>query len=159
MKSNSALRIIEVVFQAVGMGLVIGAALGASSVRAFVKEADRMEGVVVDNIASRDSEGDMTYRAVVEYRTPEGAPGRFNADVASNPPSFDLGERVKVLVSKDGTRRSIDGFVQIWFLPIFLGGFGAVFGGIGLAFPIVRKRKAESPAGIGSIDEGTGLGE
>lgn len=159
MRPKSALRILEVVFQAVGLGLVIGAAFSASGVRAFIREADRSEGVVVDNIPSRDSEGDLTYRAVVEYRTPEGATGRFNAKVSSNPPSFGLGERVKVLVSKDGTRRSIDSFVQNWFLPMFLGGFGAVFGGIGLAFPIVRKRKAESPAGIGSIDEGTGLGE
>lgn len=159
MRPKSALRILEVVFQAVGLGLVIGAAFSASGVRAFIKEADRSEGVVVGNIASRDSDGDVTYRAVVEYRTPEGASGRFNAKVASNPPSFDLGERVKVLVSRDGTRRSIDSFGQNWFLTIFLGGFGAVFGGIGLAFTMVRKRKDISPGGMGFADDGTRLGE
>lgn len=159
MKTMSALRIIEAVFQALGLGLVIGAAFSASSARAFVKEADRLDGVVVDNLVSRDSDGDATYRAVVEYRKAAGGAGRFNADMASNPPSFEVGERVKVLVSKDGSRQSIDSFGQIWFLPIFLGGFGAVFGGIGFAFPIMRKRKADSPVDIGFLDEGTRLGE
>lgn len=143
MKPMSALRIIEVVFQVFGTGCLIGAAVCAAKARTFVQEADRSEGVVVDNLASRDSDGDLTYRAVVEYSQAGGGRGRFNADVASNPPSFEVGERVQILVSRDGSRQSIDSFGQIWFLPVFLAGFGAVFGGIGFAFPIARKRKAE----------------
>jgi hypothetical protein len=107
MKTLSAPRLIEAVFQALGLGLLIGAA--------------------------------------------------FSAFSAFNPPSFEVGERVKVLISKNGSRQSIDSFGQIGSLPIFLGGFGAVFGGIGFAFPILRRRKARLPAGF--LDEGTGLGE
>jgi hypothetical protein len=100
MKPMSALRIIETVFQVVGTGFLIGAAV-----------------------------------------------------CAANPPSFEVGERVRVLVSKDGSRQSTDSFAQIGLLPISLGGFGVVFGGIGFAFPIVRRRKAEFARYVKSVGE------
>jgi hypothetical protein len=142
MKANNTLRIIEVSFQLIGIGCLLGCVLSMFNTFNFLKGAERVEGIVVENIVSRDSDGSETYRALVKYSKTGGETGRFKASVASNPPSFDVGEHVNVLVSMDGSKQKIDSFTQIWFLPLFLVGFGAIFGGIGFSFPILRKRRA-----------------
>jgi hypothetical protein len=142
MKPNKTVRIIEIVFSIIGAACALAAIGTFGSQMKFVKTAYRMNGVVVDNVASRNSDNDgNTYAPVVEYPGTDGAPQRFTAGVSSSPPSFELGERVAVLVSKDGTKRSIDSFGQLWFLPLFMGIFAVVFGGIGGGMMAYRIRK------------------
>ncbi|MEO6095601.1 MAG: DUF3592 domain-containing protein [Fibrobacteria bacterium] len=147
MKPDKTIRIIEIVFSIIGAVCAM-AAVGTFGTQAkFIKTAEQLTGVVVDNVASRNSKDDgYTYAPVVEYSGMDGTLHRFTAGVSSSPPSFEVGERVSVLVSKDGTKPSIDNFGQLWFLPLFLGGFAFVFGGIGggmMTFRIKKRKFAK----------------
>src|SRR5689334_5499917 len=119
MKPDKTVRIIETVFALLGAVCAL-AALGAYGAQSkFVKSAERLTGVVVDNEASRNSDNDgYTYAPVVEYSGKDGKPHRFTAGVSTYPPSFGVGERVNVLVSKDEKKRSIDSFGQLWLPPV-----------------------------------------
>jgi len=145
MKPDKTVRIIEIAF------LILAAVCAMAAVGAygrqsrFVKTADRLSGVVVDNVASRNSDNDgYNYAPVVEYSGADGTPQRFTAGVSSNPPSFQAGERVDILVSKDGTKRSIDSFAHLWLAPVAMGAFALAFGGIGCAMTAYRIRKRDS---------------
>jgi hypothetical protein len=150
MKPDKTVRIIELAFWILGV-LCALAALGTYGAQSrFVKSADRLTGVVVDNVASRNSDNDgYNYAPVVEYSGADGTPQRFTAGVSSSPPSFEVGERVGVLVSRDGRKRSIDSFAQLWLPPVSLGAFALVFGGIGYAMMVYRIRKRNFAADAG----------
>jgi hypothetical protein len=132
-KRRSARAILAVVFTSIGLAFGLAAGISAAVV-AESTSADRYaEGTVVD--LSDEGKG---YRPVVEFVQPDSAPVRFTGGVGSNPPAFRVGEHVRVRYNPDNPQdAAIDQYWQIWFLPTFLGIFGAPFLLGGLAFGVV----------------------
>ena len=102
------------------------------------------QGTVIDVVSSRDSDGDTSYRPVVEFLDESGARHEFVGKVGSNPPAHSTGERVDVIYSPWSPADAIiDGFVDRFLLPLVFGVFGTVFAvvGGGILFAWFRRRK------------------
>lgn len=134
---------IGLIFGLVGLAIMIGGGFALDYSRSFSKDGVQTPGIVVDLDYSRDSDGDGSYRPVVEYRDSEGRTRTYHSSTGSNPPSYDVGERVTIIYQRDNpTRAIIDGFFDRWFLPVFLLCFGGIFAivGWGLFYAYFRRR-------------------
>ncbi|MFF5970058.1 DUF3592 domain-containing protein [Streptomyces sp. NPDC012769] len=70
--------------------------------------------------------------AVVEFTPTGGAPTRFREFTGSNPPAYEVGERVDVRYRADSPEDArIEGFATLWLLPVIFGGIGLVIVGVG----------------------------
>ncbi|MER6734283.1 DUF3592 domain-containing protein [Streptomyces puniciscabiei] len=135
--------------------LVIGLILAGVSV-AFLVHADRARGTVVSlewrtdhdhtgpSRRTRTSDQPMAY-PVVEFRSADGRARTFQSSTGSNPPSYEVGERVEVLyhAASPGDAR-INGFASLWLLPLVFGGIGLVAGGIGTGLALATRRGTNS---------------
>lgn len=115
-----------------------------------IATAARADGTVIDLIESRDSESE-TYHPRVRFVTVSGESVEFTGSVGSDPPGFDIGERVTVLydpANPSGAR--IDAFFQLWFAPLAIGILATLFtaGGGGLTVGLLRasNRQTTPPA-------------
>jgi len=123
------------VFGGVGIALLAAGIVALHSTREFREGALSAPGTVVDFDSAKP---------VVEFVDQDGATHRIVGSVSSNPPAFDLGERVTVRYRPgEPAQARIDSFLESGFLPILLGGMGTVFSSIGAGFLIweVRKRR------------------
>jgi hypothetical protein len=138
---NRTVSLVAWVFLLLGLGLLGGGGVAASKVKAFADRALSAEGTVIE------LRGSETYRPVVEFTAASGQRRTFAHGVSSSPPAFDVGERVTVLYDPEDPRDArIAGTFSLWFLPIVLGGMGAVFALIGggiLAARAAGRRKDE----------------
>lgn len=95
----------------------------------FLESANPAVGRVVD-LKERDSTdaGSSTWAAVVEYTDPAGKELQFVDPFSSSPPSYDVGDTVKVLYARENPSDArIDrGLVNYW-LPVLFGVMGALF--------------------------------
>lgn len=101
-------------------------------------------GTVIEMVRSRDSDGDVTYRPVVEFRDAEGTRREFTGRFGSSPPSYSTGESVSVIYDPDAPGRAIiDGFVGRYLFPLVFGGIGTIFAatGIGFLYFYFRRRR------------------
>lgn len=82
----------------------------------------------------------------VSFMTLDGTLGEYHSSTCSNPPSFDIGERVALYYDPQSPERArIDSFGQNWLGSLIVGGIGSVFLLIGLALvlpPLLGKRRA-----------------
>ncbi|TBU75238.1 DUF3592 domain-containing protein [Phytopseudomonas daroniae] len=82
----------------------------------------------------------------VSFMTLDGTLGEYHSSTCSNPPSFDIGERVALYYDPQSPERArIDSFGQNWLGSLIVGGIGSVFLLIGLALvlpPLFGKRRA-----------------
>jgi len=134
---------IGLVFGLIGLAIMIGGGFALDYSRSFDEGGVKAPGIVVDLDYSQDSDGDGSYRPVVEYRDSEGRTRTYHSSTGSNPPNYEVGERVTIIYQRDNpTRAVIDGFFDRWFLPVFLFGFGGIFAtvGWGLVFAYYRRR-------------------
>ncbi|AZQ35670.1 DUF3592 domain-containing protein [Streptomyces cyaneochromogenes] len=143
-----------ITFGAIAFGalfLVVGLVLAGVSV-AFLADAERAQGTVVslewrseNNSASRKKRTDDRPVAypVVEYTSAQGTPRTFRSSTGSNPPSYEVGERVEVLYRADSPDDArINGFASLWLLPLIFGGIGLVIAGIGTAVALAGRRRS-----------------
>ena len=101
--------------------------------RRFLEDAVPAQGVVTGLIEGSGGEGGTVYRPVVQFTTADGQTSTFTENVGSNPPRFSVGQTVKVLYSPtDPSRARIPGFFGLWFVPTFLGLFGAALLAVGI---------------------------
>ena len=131
----------------IGLGMAWGAYALWANARAFRAQAAQAEGTVVDLISNRDSDGDITYKPEVEFTTAEGRTLSFTGGTASNPPSYDRGEKVKVYYSAANPEDArLDGFMEQWFGPLILGVFALVFTLLGwfLFYGGIRNRRVRA---------------
>ena len=112
--------------------------------RSLAANGVHAQGTVIDVVSSRDSDGDYTYRPVVEFLDEGGARHEFTGKVGSNPPAHSTGERVDVIYSPwSPTDATIDSFFDRFLFPLVFGSFGAVFAAVGggLLYAWFRRRK------------------
>lgn len=109
----------------------------------LTQSGERVQGVVIDLERSRDSDGDTTYRPVVEYTDQNGTKHQFVESVGSNPSAFSRGEQVEVIYDPwEPEEAIIDSFTTRYLFPLAFGGFGSIFAliGGGLMFAWFRRR-------------------
>ena len=117
-----------------GLALLGGAFFSYSSTENFLSTAIATDGVVVELVRSRSSDSTI-YRPVVEFQTPNGELVEFTSSSGSNPPSYSQGEAVKVLYQEGSPEQAkINGFFDLWGVPIIIGGIGSVFFLVGSSF-------------------------
>jgi uncharacterized protein DUF3592 len=127
-----------------GLGM-LGAAYLAIATRRDVATAARADGTVIELIESRDADS-QSFHPRVRFITAKGESVEFTSSVGSNPAGFDIGEHVTVLYDpSDPQGARIDSFVQLWFVPLFLGGFGLVLATAGGGVSIVFLRWSRKP--------------
>lgn len=100
--------------------------------RSLAATGARARGTVIEMVSNRDSDGDYTYRPVVEFHDSGGERHAFTGSVGSNPPSRSTGETVDVIYQPwSPENATIDSFFDRFFLPFVFTGLGTLFAGIG----------------------------
>jgi len=131
--------------------LGIGLILTGISV-SFLTDAERAQGTVVALEWRNDHVGTSHQRRVkdkpaaypvVEFTSADGTPRKFRNSTGSNPPSYEVGERVEVLYHADSPEDArINGFASLWLLPLVFGGLGLGMVGVTtIVVLMVRKRR------------------
>jgi hypothetical protein len=134
-------------FLVAGLGMLGGAGYLVADTRHDIAVGASAEGVVIDLILSRDSDGDDTYYPRVRFATPTGESVEFTGSVGSTPAAFDVGEAVAVLYDPaDPQDARIDSFFQLWFGPLILGFLGFVFTAIGGGAVVAALRSGRGSA-------------
>jgi len=126
------------IFASIGgcMGMVAGV-MGYNNYQ--IRQAgERTTGVVVEMIGGSDGSS-----PVIEFQTLGGETHRYTSNVSSSPPSFHVGEEVKVWYNPENPDDVVLGSWESWFIPLFFGLFFVVFGGVGFGglFGQFAKRK------------------
>jgi hypothetical protein len=139
------LKIVSGVFSAIGTGMLVASFFVFSNTTSFISRAVEADGRVTDLERSRSSSSSggssTTYRPVVEFTTATGKHIEFVSSVGSSPPSYRVGEAVKVLYHPaDPQRARIKSFFQLWFGFLIVFALGLVFATIGLGMIFVRRR-------------------
>jgi hypothetical protein len=121
------MAIVKYVFTLVGVGMLVGVFLIYKSTSAFLGEAVKAEGTVVELMQSRSSDS-TTYRPVVHFINQDGQKIEFMSTAGSNPPSYSEGQKVEVLyLTTEPQNAKINDFFSIWGGAAILGGLGGVF--------------------------------
>lgn len=120
-----------------GIFALVGAAMLATSLFLLVQRNQasrddlRTEGVVHDLVPGRDSDGGVTYTAIVRFTDRQGQMHELVDGIASRPPRFARGERVPVLYDPQTPGRAV--IDDLW------GRLGAllIVGPMGLLFTLL----------------------
>jgi hypothetical protein len=132
------------IFASLGVAFVAGAGWFYLADRSFAAAGVHAPGTVIDMVSSRDSDGDYSYKPVVEFRDAEGRRHVFTSNVSSSPPQHATGESVAVIYAPASPDEAvIDSFLDRFLLPLIFGGLGTVFAaiGFGLLFARLRRRR------------------
>jgi hypothetical protein len=142
-----ALAIIKYLFSLIGLGMLVGAFFWYKSTNAFLAEATKAEGSVIELRLSRSSDS-TTYAPVVNFVTRKGEEITFVSSVSSNPPSYRVGEKVDIFyLPANPYEAKINGFFSLWGGATIVGGLGGLFFLIGIAItvlPMVKGRRDEN---------------
>ena len=135
--------VVSVVFFAV-------AAITTFNVDRFLNEAEQTTGTVVALSEKHDTErNSINYAPVFTFKIEYGRTQSVTSSVATNPPSFAVGDQVHVLYRRsDPAGAKIDSFWQLWFWPVFLAGFGSVEILVGIIFLFSARRKLRKQAAV-----------
>jgi hypothetical protein len=142
-----------VIFLAIGLAMLSGAGYSTLETRHDIAVGTTANGTVTDLFHGSDSDGDSVYYPRVRFVTQSGDVIEFTGSNGASPPAFEVGETVSVLYDpiSPGNAR-INGFFQLWLLPMILGAMGSVFATIGGVGLIVCGR---SKTKIGSLRRGS----
>jgi Protein of unknown function (DUF3592) len=130
-----------------GLGMLGGAGYLIVDTRRDIAAGTRADGIVIDLIVERDSDGDDMSYPRVRFMTAAGESVEFTGSVGSRPAAFDIGEAVAVLYDPAKPRDArIDSFFQLWFGPLVLGFLGVVFTAVGGGAIIAFARPSNRPS-------------
>ncbi|MEW2401011.1 DUF3592 domain-containing protein [Streptomyces sp. NPDC046862] len=145
-----------ITFGAIAFGslfLVVGLILAGVSV-SFLTDAQRARGTVVTLEWRNDHSGVSRKKRtddkpaaypVVEFTSADGTQRKFRDSTGSNPPSYEVGERVEVLYRADSPDDArINGFASLWLLPLIFGGIGLLSAGIGTVVALVTRGRSQA---------------
>lgn len=125
----------------IGTAFLIMAVFFYTSTSAFITSSKSAEGEVTELIIPSGSD---TYHPKVRFQTESGKEVIFVDSVGSTPPSFTVGESVKVFYQPDNPQNAkISSFFSLWFLVVVFGLMGFIFDIIG-AVIIILSQKSKS---------------
>ena len=114
---------LPILFTVIGLILLTLAGYFAFDTHNFLKNATLTSGVVIDlkeEVSTTDGHRSVSYRPVITFKTATNDTIIFSADVATNPPSYQMGEETMILYEPEDPRDArINTTFQLWFLPIF----------------------------------------
>jgi hypothetical protein len=124
-------KILAICFGAIGAVALLATLFFVIGNVTFISQAATAEGTV-----TRLQQGGNKYRAVIDFTTSDGRDIEFISPVNSNPPEFEVEQKVRVYYKLDDPTGSArpDSFISLWFWPILSGIFTVVFGVLGLGF-------------------------
>jgi hypothetical protein len=94
--------------------------------RRFVNSAARAEGTVV-KLVERHDNGGTTFRPVFVFRDSNDCEHEIFSTVGTYPPTHKVGEKVSVLYDSEKPQNAaLDGFFDLWLLPLVFGLIGVV---------------------------------
>lgn len=97
------------------------------------------QGTVIDLERHYGTKRKITYKPEIEYTTSDGETVRVVYSIGSNPPAYSVGEKVKIIYSKDNHEDIvIDSILQIYGLPVIAALVGVVIFFAGIAIGIRR---------------------
>jgi hypothetical protein len=136
------LNILKYIVTLVGLGMFSGAFYLYQNTNEFIASATRVDGTVIDLIATRSSDS-TTYKPVVTFTTLEGEKIEITSSSSSNPPAYNKGERVDVFYMPDAPREAkISSYFSLWGVSPIIGGIGSIFFLIGAGMMLAGTLKA-----------------
>jgi hypothetical protein len=102
---------------------------------------------VVTSVSEVANEQDHTvnYAPTFTFKAENGQGYSVTSSVASNPPSFEVGQEVKVrYIGGNPKSAEIDSFWQLWLVAVVCGGLGIFFAGAGYLLFRCERRSALS---------------
>lgn len=104
------------------------------------QKTTRSSSKITGTVISLDYNNSGSSIPVIEYRH-NGKKKILRGSVWSYPPSFEVDEKVELLVNNnDPNKVTMDSFIERYFLISLFGFFAVVFGGIGYALLIFMKK-------------------
>ncbi len=127
----------SVSFGAFGALSLLAALYFRHRTRRFIGESVEASGEVV-RLEEREDEGSVLYAPVVGYTADDGVARQFVHHTASRPPSYTVGQRVRIRYrrGRPGDARMAGRF-SLYLTSIIFAVIGAVFLGIALLTPVL----------------------
>src|SRR4051794_40986733 len=126
------MKLFAAIFAGVGLVMLSISGYLFYQEKQFLQHAQVGNGIVTALQQSTSSKGSVTYYPVVVYRTSNGKEMEFSSSFSSNPPSYEIGEKVEVYYEPNQPQSAeIKGFFTQWFVVLITGGLGLVFTSIG----------------------------
>ncbi len=140
-------KIFRNIFSSIGAGLLLIAFFVGKNTYEFLGNSIETRGTVVDMYSVRSSSSSgtsTTYKPKVHFYSRNGKLFEFVSSTSSNPPAYEIGEKVDVLYNpKSPGDAKIKGFFSLWGATFILGIIGTFFFlmGFSLFISIMRKKK------------------
>jgi hypothetical protein len=107
--------------------------------RMFISRAQEVKGTVIHMVYRHSSEGGGGYSPVYQFRAINGQMVEIQDSLSSNPPMFHEGQVIDVLYDPENPQKArIKKWMNLYFVPILLGGLGFIFGGVGVVLLIAQ---------------------
>lgn len=142
------LKVVQYVLMLIGTIMLLGALYWYQNTHQFTKKALKAEGVVIDLIESRssnNSSSSYTYAPKVKFNTDKGQEITFTTSSSSNPPSYEVDEKVEVFYLREHPNDAkINSYFDLWGGATIVGMIGSIFLIIGssiLLFSHLSSRK------------------
>lgn len=137
-------KILFLIFLLLGLGLLAGSTYWYFNTKSFLSTASVAKGVVTELSRVR-SDGSDTYKPHVRFKTKNNKQIEFISNSSSNPPAYDVGEKVDVFYDLNEPKNAkIDGFFSLWGGPFILFVIGFIFsivGGASFIYRFLKTRK------------------
>jgi hypothetical protein len=143
---NSKLSIVAWIALIIGLVMLYFAYGSYNSTQQFLKVALRTAGTVVEMREVYDSEdGDYTYRPIINYTDRRGAERTYTSATSSNPPAYEVGDRVELLYNP---QKLDEVYINSWgdlyigaLILGIIGGIDVLISGLILYFGYRRREK------------------
>ncbi|MES2986218.1 MAG: DUF3592 domain-containing protein [Patescibacteria group bacterium] len=92
----------------------------------FIKNSTQSSGKVVSLSESKNSDNRIMYSPVVEYTNRDGEIQTFTSALSSNPPGYEIGDPIEILIPNDNSIPQVNSFMSLWMASIILSIFTLV---------------------------------
>ena len=128
-------RWFPVIFLAVGLACLVGAAAAHLHRLEFEERSVRVEARVIGLVQRRSARSSSpVYAPVFRFTTRDGQVVRVTSSSASSPPAYEVGQTVQLLYDPERPQRAEEiTFSSRYLAPLLLLGLGLPFVGVGVA--------------------------
>jgi len=123
----------RVIFGGIGLILLAIGAFLYFREASFLSKAEKVTGTVTDLQFSSSSDGGGSYCPVIDFDTKAGEPVRYYGNVCSQPPAYDIGDKVDVVYDPADIKHvQMNSFWSQYLGAIIFGGLALMFLLLGL---------------------------